>query len=121
MSDFAEEMAGVALELIGDEGRTVTFKQVSTAASPSDKPWRGTGAAATSPTITAPAVALTSFRALGEAFLKDVEQVFLVASQQNLSGYDLMIDDDGAAWKVVNMREIRPGTTRIATFVGVAR
>lgn len=120
MSDFHEEMAAVAAELIAENGRLVTLHKISSDASPSDKPWRGTGAELTSSSLPVQAVFLASYRALGDDFHKDVDQLALVGSSEDLSGYDTLQDGD-TSWKIIRSSEIKPGTTRIATFLGVAR
>lgn len=124
-----EELVAVALELITDTGRAITFEKLSGEPADEDKPWRGSGADGQVPESTVDTVGTfvpASGNDLGEIvrnkeLLKAVDQVVLVpGNEEPLEDYTTILDKD-ERWKIEWVQVLRPGDTVVLYAVGVKR
>lgn len=112
----------VAVKLIADNGRLVTFfRQSKTPANPS-QPWRGSGAnndVDTIPDVSAVVIPNDEIDDK-EAMRRGDATAFVAASTfvlgqtpEDMVGIDRMVDGDGYTWHVHGVKLINPGGVRI--------
>lgn len=123
MADHTE-FVELALELISEEGRPITLKQMGTAPVDPDKPWKG-NTAATSLSDTFGCFVPAAGSDLGEEWidkelLKRCERVCLVPGTEVAAQADT-IYDDGIEWKVEWVHALKPATQTIVVAFGVSR
>lgn len=122
VKDYAPTLE-TAKRLVERFGRKVTLAKFSPATVSVGEPWRGPvsppvlGATGN---LEVPAVFVGLLKHLGEDFLKDLEQVALIASPDDLSAYHLMVDG-AVRWNIIRVQTLRPGATSIVHYVGVKR
>lgn len=118
--DYAPTLA-TSKRLIDKFGRTVTLASIVSAPLEEDKPWLG---ATEVPTLTSQLPIKAAFiglsKRLGEEFLKDLEEVAVVATADDLSGYHVVLEGT-TRWNIVRMETVRPGDTRLITYLGLKR
>ena len=129
MSEFAEEMAEVAKELIDEEGRTIQILRFS---EPTEEAWEESDPRANPSfdvTLIACFVEPLSLSRLGyttvsPALVKNSEQIMLIGPGLNLvealEESDEVIDGD-TRWHVTGTDRLKPGDTTVLYFVGVNR
>lgn len=120
--DYAPTLE-TAKRLVERFGRKVTLAKLSAATVSVGEPWRGPAsppALGTTGNQEVPAVFVGLLKHLGEDFLKDLEQVALIASSDDLSAYHLLVDGT-VRWNIVRIQTLRPGATSIVHYVGVKR
>jgi hypothetical protein len=124
-----EEFLELAEELIPENGREVTFIQLSTASGgfPGEGPGDPRNPPARAVTVVGCFVEPDSLQRLGlttkiEQLLQTSDRICLIPGTENLRGYDEVIDsDDGRYYKIQGMEELKPGTRSLLYFVGVER
>jgi len=126
MVDYVK-LAATALRLVEKNGRTVQFVKLDTTPlADSTKPWRGTSNPRTTPDATldlkAVVVGPTSlgFKTTVSDFLKKSEQIMIVATTQDLSQYNEIVDNS-RRWKIDGFEKLAPAGTTILYFVGVSQ
>ena len=129
MVDYVK-MAATALRLVTKYGRSVTLVKFNVTPDDAAKPWRGTAHPRQTPeaTLALPAVFVdpTSISSLGFAavvsdLLKNCEQVCLIASTEDLTGYNEILDTNGVRWKIDKMDKLAPAETTLLYYMGVSR
>lgn len=125
-SDFLE----MAREMIAEDGRAVTFYQLSAVAADPAKPWQGQG----TPTLLNPAPTFAVFlshfgefdlgkNVFDKELFKNSEQLLLVAppiSGEALEDYHIVVDG-GVRWKIDIARVLKPGPIVVLIAMGVSR
>lgn len=116
-------LIATGLRLVQKYGRKMTLVQLSSTPADAAKPWQGTAtppAAATDGSLEVDAVFVGPIKSLGEEFLKDVEEVALIVSATDLSGYHVVVDDS-VRWNIVRHSSFKPGDSRVLTYMGLKR
>lgn len=124
-----EEFLELAEELIPENGRSVTFIQLSAASGgfPGEGPADPRNPPARAVTVIGCFVEPDSLQRLGittkiDQLLQTSDRICLITGTTNLRGYDEVIDsDDGRYYKIQGMEELKPGTTSLLYFVGIER
>jgi len=123
----------MALEMITEYGRAVQIELVAAASGDVTKPWKGTSAvqpAAESYTLPMVFVPPSSASELGlkgidEALLKSFSQLVICgpgsAFTRDLKGFTFIVDEDVSRWRILWSETLRPGSTNVLYFFGVAR
>lgn len=126
--DYAS-VAADAAALVADFGKAVTLRRLDTTPPDPSKPWRGPVDPRATPAeeleVNAVFVEPSSLQTLGVNaqlvdWLKRAQQIAIVASTLDLSGFSELVDGSDV-WRVVGVSTLNPGGTRLLHFVGVAR
>lgn len=126
--DYAELLA-VAQTLIADTGRLITVEKLVAEPQDTAKPWRGTGPDGPVPEASVDVFATfvpASGSGMGslvsdEELLKSVEQVCLIAGdEEQLDTYTTIIDGTDR-FKIKWTQVLKPGDTVMLYVMGVAR
>lgn len=139
MADHTEFLE-LAIELIEEEGREVTFGTLAGSTPDSDRPWKGGAAspALAAQTFTQYAVFLPDGTegvlgggGFGKSFmvddlLKNAEQILLTYPAQGAGAEDFgkvttVVDDDGLRWTITGMKELKPANLTVLYAMGVKR
>ena len=126
--------ATTAARLVSENGRSVTFLRLDQTIDDSAKPWRGTSNPRTVPddTVTTSGVFVSPMEGgalLGRTttsieWIKRSEQICIVAlgatSTDDLSRFDELLDGT-ERWRITGVETLKPGSTTLLYFVGVAR
>lgn len=126
--------ADLARRLVASKGRDVTFIRLDNTAADATKPWRGAAnsratpeATAVVPSVFVPPSSMTAlgFSVVSEELVRRCNQIAICApgssSTDELESFHEIIDFDTTRWKIVFVEILRPATTRIVYFVGVAQ
>jgi hypothetical protein len=128
VADFVAAQ-NVARRLIADNGRSLTFVQLSTTPTNTSQPWDGNASAqADSVTIDGTFVQPSSSFLLGittaqSDLFQNSSAIIIVPhppTGENLATFDRVIDGS-TTWKIVTVETLQPGDLPILYFVGVAR
>lgn len=128
MADFVAAQ-NVARRLIGDNGRSLTFVQLSATPTNASEPWDGNASTqADSVTVFGTFVQPSSSFLLGittaQSDLFQNSSAIIIAPHpptgENLATFDRVIDGT-TTWKIVTVETLQPGDLPILYFVGVAR
>lgn len=129
MPDYTA-LAAKAATLVQNSGRQITLVQYDDTLEDSNKPWRGPVNARTSPKSTLQVYGVfvepSSATKLGMStevsdLLKRSKQVIIIASTADLSIYNEVLDSDNSRWKIVGMEKLKPASTTLLYFMGVAQ
>jgi len=128
MVDYVRSLA-LAQRLITANGRTVAVQKLSSTPADVNKPWEGTTLPTVATTVSPKAVFVphTGAGDLGkylvdEELLKRCDQVVLIAYDgTNDLGTFTQVQDGGSTWKIVWVRELKPGDLTILYAIGVSR
>lgn len=118
MVDYAS-LASIAEKLIADNGRPVTLTRESETPANASQPWRGnTTTDVDSLSATAVLLEYDKKEIDGDQVRRGDQKVLLAAnvvgSAKDLKDYDKMVDDgDGEAWRIEDVRTLRPGPTTV--------
>lgn len=124
-----EEFLELAEELIPENGREVTFIQLSTVTGgfPGESAGDPRNPPARSLSVIGCFVEPDSLQRLGittkiDQLLQTSDRIMLVAGTHSLRGFEEVIDsDDSRYYKIQGMEELKPGTRSLLWFVGVER
>lgn len=126
--DYAS-LVEVAQALIIDTGRLVTFEKLLAAAQDPDKPWRGTGT--DGPVVDESVDVFATFvpaqggdmgsLVTDKELLKSVDQVCIVAGNEDQLEKYTTILDGSARYKVEWCQVLKPGDTVLLYVCGVCR
>jgi hypothetical protein len=124
-----QEFVDLALELIKEEGREITFQKLSKVAADPLKPWQGVaGAPVVSDTQKAHAVFVPAFESrfgrdvISKGDLRRCEEVCLVhPTAKDLELFDAILDTDGKRWAIVWIQVLKPADKVCLYYVGVKR
>lgn len=123
-------ISGTAANLVERFGRAITLRKLAKTNPDPLKPWRGESDPRAAPFETLPAFGVFvdpgSERELGLSsdlidWLPKAQQIAIVASQEDLQGFDELVDAGAVLWRVVGIKTLQPGAVRLVHFVGVAR
>ncbi len=129
MATDYSEFVTLAQELIAENGREITFQKLQKTPADSSKPWKGAGEPIITQSVTdvfgvfVPASGSNLGRSLvNEELLKKVEQVVLVAGrEEDLEGFQLILDEDSAQWRIEWAQTLRPASVTVLYVFGVCR
>ncbi len=125
--DYAA-LAAMAQSLITGNGRTVTLRKLDQVVADPAKPWRGPSQASPSPTnlLNVPA-AIVGYheRDVDNDIVRRGDKKALIASSdvktgQDLAEYDQLVDGSDT-WKIVGVRTIEPGDTKLIYILQLRR
>jgi len=109
------KLAATAKRLIGANGRQIKLVKFGSAAADDSKPWRGRREYHKAE-VTGYAVQVPESTMTNEDGVKRLDDFFLFAANDD-GGHDLRtfdaIEDGGWVWKIVKVRLLDPGSTRI--------
>lgn len=117
--DYSTNIATV-MKALDNYGRTVSLRRLTKAPDPT-KPWRDdvSGAAAV-PDLVVKALGVGPTKSLSDDFLKDLEDVMIVAGPTDTTGYHELIDGT-KVWRILRQAPLKPGDTIILTYLGLTR
>jgi hypothetical protein len=110
-------LAQAAQELVEDFGRDVTLVKVSETPADPNAPWDGNTSAETTNTIAAVLFDYEKEDIDGELIRAGDQQAVTAELSDrgvDFQDYELLRDDEGQEWKIVDVDKIRPGPTTIA-------
>ena len=116
------EWVALAKEMIGDAAREVQFLSISRAPADPTKPWQPQGTVEN--VVSGNAVFVPIGSGLGANFatedmLKRIDLVAIVEPKINVVANHKVKDDTGKVYKVEWVQELRPGETKILSYVGL--
>lgn len=116
------EWVALAKEMIGDAAREVQFLSISKTPADPNKPWQPQGTVEN--VVPGNAVFVPIGSGLGTNFatedmLKRVDLVAIVEPKINVVASHKVKDDTGKIYKVEWVQELRPGETKILSYVGL--
>lgn len=130
--DYAA-LAVTARELVEANGRQVTLRRLENAPSNALKPWRGatdpTSPADASATPYGVAVSPSSAQSLGMSttdndLVKKAEQIFIITpvsgETNDYSTFHELLDG-AVPYRIIGVEKLKPGSTTLLYFIGVAR
>lgn len=121
--DYAE-LATVAEELIGANGRSVTLRDQTAAPADSDAPWRGPGDSDPDDVSAIAVVIPTELVDTDDQLVGRGEQTAYVAASEelgDLTRFDQLIESDGTTWRIEEAQTLRPGDLRLLYIFGLSR
>lgn len=119
-----------AQELVTEFGKSVTLRRLNTTPPDPAMPWLPPvdPRAAPAETLAVDAVFVepSSQQFLGVNtemvdWLKRANQIAIVATSADLSGFSELVETDSVVWRVVGVSTLNPGGTRLLHYVGVTR
>lgn len=128
--DYASEIVPVAIELLEEFGRPVTFIELGDVAANASQPWLGAtsprGAPKQTLVLNAAFVEPESMERLGndattDDFHKRSQQICIVHAAVELAPFDEILDTDGSRWKITGISKLKAGPTLLVYFVGTKR
>jgi hypothetical protein len=126
VADYAAALA-LAVRLIDENGRDVTFQRLDATAADAAKPWKGPAAPTVAESLPKKAVFLphTGANSLGkdfidESLLKRCEQLALIDGEDDLSVFH-QLSDDGKVWRIEWLKELKPADITVLYAIGVKR
>lgn len=141
MSINYAHLADVALTLIRDNGRDVTFRRVSRLAADVSKPWRAVDSSTVATdgqstvVVRAVVVPYQQIETDGEMVRRGDKRCYVSAEawiaacaaldvpgvvvNRQLEFYDTMIESDGQTWRVLNVGLVNPGPLAIPILYDV--
>lgn len=108
-------LEAVADDLIGEFGRTVTFRVRAATLKTAGEPWLGKVAAASAGTAPAAFIEYNASEIDGSIIQAEDRKVLVAAKNLGFSpttAYEMV--DGSVVWQVVRVAEIRPGATALA-------
>ena len=119
-------------DLMTEFGRSITLRRIDRTAADSAQPWNGPANPGTPVDLALDAVFVPpntvrqfGLTSLGEGtetidLLRFSEQIAIVAQDEDLRGYDTLIDGS-TNWGIVGYQVLRPGDVYMLGFLGVRR
>jgi len=127
--DFVSLLA-TAQRLITENGRSITFIRHDKTLQDTDEPWKGPASARGTPDATsvhdavfvepASAVRLGIATVQEDLIMKSDQIMILAAGVVDLTRFQEVLDG-GTYWKITVIKDLKPGSTTVLSFVGVAR
>jgi hypothetical protein len=123
-------ISNTALSLINKFGRSITLVDFNSSTNDQTKPWRGSSETRSSPdrVIELDAVFVEPSQAsrLGlstnvDDLLKRSIQIAMVATNQDLLGYQELLESDGTRWKIIKLETLRPADLTILYYIWVSK
>lgn len=120
------KLAATATRLIGENGRTVTFKRVSRTLADATKPWKGTNPAAdVLVPVKAVLVPYTEEEMPDDQLRKSSMKCFVAADAfgqtNNHEDMEFLTDPETGQWRVLNVKTVFPGETKVLYEVSLRR
>ena len=119
-----EELAAVAVEMIDENGRTVTLRNQTDDPADSDTPWRGSDGSDPEDEPVRAVVFPTEMVDTEDSLVSRGEQVAFVAANTDLGElerFDQLIESDGTTWRIEEAQLLKPGDIRLLYIFGLSR
>lgn len=129
--DYTQTLS-TAKRLVKKFGRQITLRKLDPVTQTPAKPWLGAANPVTTGTniqlfgVSVPLATqeFLGITALGEGFLKDVEQTYLVepgeTDPENIDTYNTLLDGD-VEYQILYVYKLKPASLTVLYFIGVKR